>query len=218
MGDSKGKNNLKTLIETNANKGNPQAGEIAGALSPSRHLKNHHLQNTWTLWLLNTDLGQSWEDRLNQIASFSTVNQFWSVYYRIEPPSKLKLGSDYSLFKKNIRPMWEDPTNIQGGRWLIIVRGTSKDELDIIWLDVMLCLIGEACDHCDQICGAVVRIRNKVSKVSIWTNDAKDEDAILEIGYKLREVVRMGNNNTLQYRVHKKTDCSGSGSLFLPQK
>ncbi|XP_017128862.2 eukaryotic translation initiation factor 4E1-like, partial [Drosophila elegans] len=187
----------------------------AGTLSPSRNIKKHKLQNTWTLWLLNVDLAKSWEDNLNKIGSFSSVEAFWRLYYRIEPPSKLKLGSDYSLFKENISPMWEDPSNVQGVRWLIIVNRNSHDETDHMWLDVLLCLIGEACHHCDQICGAVVRIRRKVHKISIWTNDAKDEEAILEIGCKLREVVRLGNNTSLQYRVHNKVDSLDSKSLFL---
>ncbi|XP_016987314.1 eukaryotic translation initiation factor 4E1 [Drosophila rhopaloa] len=192
--------NTNFLVKTK--KGKPPADESSGGVYKSRNLKKHQLQNTWTLWFLEYDASKSWEDLLSEVDSFSTVEDFWRTYYRIKPPSKPKSGCDYMLFKKGIRPMWEDPSNIKGGRWLNVVDNTSKADLDIIWLDVMLCLIGEACDHCDQICGASIRIRRKVKKVSIWTNNGKDEEAILEIGHKLCELVRLGSSYTLQYQGH----------------
>lgn len=84
--------------------------------------------------------------------------------------------------------MWEDAANKQGGRWVITLNKSSKNDLDNLWLDVvsiqfhlshyphiylcslfrhlqLLCLIGEAFDHSDQICGAVVNIRGKSNKI-----------------------------------------------------
>ncbi|XP_037820179.1 eukaryotic translation initiation factor 4E1 isoform X1 [Lucilia sericata] len=168
------------------------------------HLFKHPLQNTWTLWYLENDRTKSWEDMQNEITSFDTVEDFWSLYNHIKPPSDIKAGSDYSLFKKGIRPMWEDAANKQGGRWVITLNRCPKPELDNLWLDVLLCLIGEAFDHSDQICGAVVNIRNKNNKISIWTANGNNEEAALEIGHKLREALRLGRQN-LQYQLHKDT-------------
>jgi len=69
----------------------------------TEHLFKHPLQNTWTLWYLENDRTKSWEDMQNEITSFDTVEDFWSLYNHIKPPSEIKLGSDYSLFKKSIR-------------------------------------------------------------------------------------------------------------------
>lgn len=168
------------------------------------HLFKHPLQNTWTLWYLENDRTKSWEDMQNEITSFDTVEDFWSLYNHIKPPSDIKMGSDYSLFKKGIRPMWEDAANKQGGRWVITLNRCPKTELDNLWLDVLLCLIGEAFDHSDQICGAVVNIRNKNNKISIWTANGNNEEAALEIGHKLRESLRLARQN-LQYQLHKDT-------------
>ncbi|XP_043866259.1 eukaryotic translation initiation factor 4E1 isoform X1 [Drosophila mojavensis] len=171
----------------------------------TEHLFKHPLQNTWTLWYLENDRTKSWEDMLNEITSFDTVEDFWSLYNHIKPPSEIKLGSDYSLFKKGIRPMWEDAANKQGGRWVITLNKSSKNDLDNLWLDVLLCLIGEAFDHSDQICGAVVNIRAKSNKISIWTANGNNEEAALEIGHKLRDALRLGRQNLLQYQLHKDT-------------
>lgn len=47
----------------------------------------------------------------------------------------------------------------------------------------LMCLIGEAFgESSDEVCGAVVNIRPKQNKISIWTGNAKKKDAILHIG------------------------------------
>ena len=47
----------------------------------------------------------------------------------------------------------------------------------------LLCLIGEAFDEVsDDICGAVVNIRNKGDKLGLWTHDASRSDASKKIG------------------------------------
>ncbi|KAH8295708.1 hypothetical protein KR018_005421 [Drosophila ironensis] len=190
-----------------ADAGNADATKSAGGDDAVRteHLFKHPLQNTWTLWYLENDRSKSWEDMQNEITSFDTVEDFWSLYNHIKPPSEIKVGSDYSLFKKGIRPMWEDAANKQGGRWVITLNKSCKSDLDNLWLDVLLCLIGEAFDHSDQICGAVVNIRAKSNKISIWTANGNNEEAALEIGHKLRDALRLGRQNSLQYQLHKDT-------------
>uniref|UniRef100_A0A1L8EIU2 eIF-4F 25 kDa subunit n=1 Tax=Haematobia irritans TaxID=7368 RepID=A0A1L8EIU2_HAEIR len=178
----------------------------------TEHLIKHPLQNTWTLWYLENDRSKSWEEMQNEITSFDTVEDFWSLYNHIKPPSDIKMGSDYSLFKKGIRPMWEDAANKQGGRWVITLNRCPKNELDNLWLDVILCLIGEVFDHSDQICGAVVNIRQKNNKISIWTANGNNEEAALEIGHKLKESLRLGRQN-LQYQLHKDTMVKTSSSV-----
>lgn len=38
-------------------------------------------------------------------------------------------------------------------------------------------MIGEQFDHGDEICGAVVNVRNRQEKISIWTKNAINEPA-----------------------------------------
>lgn len=101
-------------------------------------LVKHPLQNQWTLWYLENDRSKSWEDMQNEITSFDTVEDFWSLYNHIRVASELKQGNDYSLFKKNIRPMWEDAANKRGGRWVLnLNKGQRRTDLDALWLDIV---------------------------------------------------------------------------------
>jgi translation initiation factor 4E len=38
-------------------------------------------------------------------------------------------------------------------------------------------MIGEQFDHGDEICGAVVNVRARQEKISLWTKNAMDEAA-----------------------------------------
>lgn len=166
---------------------------------------HHPLQSEWTLWYLETDRTKTWEEMLHEVSSFDTVENFWSLIKHIKTPSEIKMGSDFCLFKKGIRPMWEDEANVKGGRWVITLNKSNKTDLDKFWLDTMLILIGESCDYAHELCGAVVNIRLKNNKISIWTANGSNEAAALEIGGKLRDGLRMESAYVLQYQLHKDT-------------
>lgn len=48
---------------------------------------------------------------------------------------------------------------------MLTLARNQKDEVNKLWLDTVLCLIGEAFDHSDEICGAVVNVRTKGDKI-----------------------------------------------------
>ncbi|XP_030385908.1 eukaryotic translation initiation factor 4E1 [Scaptodrosophila lebanonensis] len=160
----------------------------------------HPLEHVWTLWYLENDRTKHWKDMLNEITQIDSVETFWSLYYTIKTPSELKIGCDYSMFKQGIKPMWEDDANIKGGRWLITVKN-SKVVLDRLWLDILLMMVGETFEHASGICGAVVNIRAKSNKISVWTADGSNENEILEIGHKLKMLLHLQSHN-LQYQLH----------------
>ncbi|KAF1740754.1 hypothetical protein MXB_3762 [Myxobolus squamalis] len=69
-----------------------------------------------------------------------TVEEFWSLYQSIEHPSILKHCEDYSFFKINIKPEWEDPANENGGRWIFSTPIKSL-EIDKIESDTYLHIV-----------------------------------------------------------------------------
>merc|ERR1712096_373630 len=100
---------------------------------------------------------------------------------------------------------WEDQSNKEGGRWLLTLERTQRLRcLDQIWLEIMLFLIGA--DHNESsteecINGAVVNIRNKADKVSLWLSISDKSQGhgpqILEAGTELKK--RMGIPKNLQF-------------------
>merc|ERR1712029_429245 len=168
----------------------------------------HPLHNTWTLWFFKNDKRFDWETNQRPVIEFATVEDFWALHNHIEPASRLQVGCDYSLFKKGIKPMWEDPMNKEGGRWLVNLDkpNTSRNvpmdpafekfhthALDEFWTELLLLLIGEAFgpDTGELVNGAIVNIGGRGDKVSVWMSSSTEKEAILEVGRKIRHCTAM---------------------------
>lgn len=81
-------------------------------------------------------------------------------------PSALPVVSDYHLFKKDIRPIWEDDVNKKGGK--LVVR-MKKGVADRYWEDLLLSLIGDQFGEAgEEISGAVLSMRNGEDILSLW--------------------------------------------------
>lgn len=183
---------------------------------PKELTVKHQLQNKWVLWYCKSDRSKNWEDCLKEVTTFQSVEDFWALYNHIQLASGLSWGSDYYLFKEGIRPMWEDPHNIQGGRWLIQVEKNHRnDVLDHYWLELLMAMVGEQFDeHGDQICGSVVNVRNKGDKVSLWTRDATKDEVNKRIGQVLKQ--KLGVPESISYEAHKDTS-QKSSSMVKPR-
>lgn len=188
----------------------------------------HLLENKWTLWYRppashgnQAPQAKAWEQSQKFHFSASTVEEFWKGFHkvpRITPGHPV--NCDYSLFKEGVKPMWEDEFNKNGGRWTYTVERRqspnspttpSPSIIEQVWLDVMLCLIGEGFDpHGDQIAGGVCGIRmprgkspseSMAAKIHIWTKDASDVETNTRIGEILKEVLHAADGQ-LAYAPH----------------
>ncbi|TDH73021.1 uncharacterized protein CCR75_003098 [Bremia lactucae] len=182
----------------------------------SNEATKHPLQNRWVLWYDNPKKRHStdsWEENLKNVYTFNTVEDFWCLYNNILVPTKLSIGSNYHLFKEGIRPMWEDPINAKGGKWIFTNPRSRKARLDECWLYVMLSLIGETLQDEDDVCGAVVSVRKPQDRIAIWSATANAEDRQKAIGRGFRQaLVDFGKNEILKYQSH--ADAAASGSSF----
>lgn len=161
---------------------------------PGTALTQHPLEHSWTFWF-DTASAKSkhaaWGSSMRPIYTFSTVEEFWSLYNNIHRPSKLTIGADFYCFKNKIEPKWEDPVCANGGTWTMTFQRAKSD---ICWLYTLLAIIGEQFDHGDDICGAVVNVRAKQERVSLWTKNAANESAQLSIGKQWKEFLDYNEN------------------------
>ncbi|KAG5517100.1 hypothetical protein RHGRI_037751 [Rhododendron griersonianum] len=118
----------------------------------------HPLEHSWTFWFDNPSAKSkqaAWGSSIRPVYTFSSVEEFWSLYNNIHRPSKLAVGADFHCFKHKIEPKWEDPVCANGGKWTV---SFSRGKSDTGWLYTLLAMIGEQFDHGDEICGAVVNM------------------------------------------------------------
>lgn len=110
------------------------------------------------------------------------VESFWSLWTHVHPPSSLLPTTDYLLFHSGVRrPVWEDPLNLSGGKWIIRLR---KGVADRLWEDLVLAVIGDqfesvvdpadasTVDSADgdwpEVCGCTISVRQNEDIISLW--------------------------------------------------
>jgi translation initiation factor 4E len=122
----------------------------------------HPLHNEWTLWFDNPGKKanvQSWSQNLKEIVTFKTIEDFWAyvesfldsilfskhfevltfvplrVFNNIVKVSRLDISSNYHLFKKGVRPEWEDPANEHGGKFSVqFPKNRTGEAINDLWL------------------------------------------------------------------------------------
>ncbi|KAF8168893.1 eukaryotic translation initiation factor 4E-1A [Pholiota molesta] len=114
-----------------------------------------------------------YEAGLTVIGEFDTVEEFCRYFNWLKPPSKLEKNSNYHIFKSGIKPMWEDPANAEGGKWVLTMKNNPA-LLDRCWGWLAMALVGEELEENDEICGAVVSLRSKVDRIQVWTRSKED--------------------------------------------
>ncbi|XP_012828606.1 PREDICTED: eukaryotic translation initiation factor isoform 4E-2-like [Erythranthe guttata] len=150
----------------------------------------HRLERKWSFWFDNQSKpkqGATWGASLRKVYTFDTVEEFWCLYDQIFRPSKFTGNADFHLFRAGVEPKWEDPECANGGKWT--VNSNRKADMDNMWLETLMALIGEQFDEGDELCGVVASVRQRQDKVSLWTKTAANEAVQMGIGRKWKEII-----------------------------
>lgn len=161
----------------------PKAGASGPGTRGSASANSHPLRHSWVFWFrppISKANGYiEYEKTLHPMATCETVEEFFEIYRHLNRPSTLPLVSDYHMFKKGVRPIWEDEENKKGGKWIVRLK---KGVADRYWEDLLLALIGDQFfEASDEVCGAVLSVRNGEDILSIWTRT--DGGRVLKIRY-----------------------------------
>jgi len=191
--------------------GNKQIESIIEAENSHQKDYKHPLQHSWSFWYFKNDKSRDWKDNLIKIHDVPSVEAFWGVYMYLKDVSKINAGCDYALFKTDIMPTWEDKENESGGKWLIQFDPRDRKRcLDYYWREVLMYLIGNEVDN-DIINGAVVNVRPKHDKISLWlsTSRRQDESHILSIGKQVKNRLHL-TDMTIDFEIHKDSQAKKS--------
>ncbi|KAG0275242.1 hypothetical protein BGZ95_009044 [Linnemannia exigua] len=146
-------------------------------------------------------------------SSQSNLVELFARYFNwIEKPHKIENSSDYHLFKDGIKPMWEDPANANGGRWIVTLLTKNPELLDRCWMELAYALVGEQLDLGDDICGAVLSRRTKADRLAVWVRDKDNVEAINGIGKRLVKFLDL-RKEAISMEFLITTDAKSSGLL-----
>eukprot|EP01120_Amphizonella_sp_Union-15-10_P000405 TRINITY_DN1040_c0_g1_i2.p1 TRINITY_DN1040_c0_g1~~TRINITY_DN1040_c0_g1_i2.p1 ORF type:complete len:238 (-),score=48.99 TRINITY_DN1040_c0_g1_i2:117-770(-) len=192
----------------------------------------HPLESEWTLWYdrrastSSRAKGEkdSYEANLQEVGTFGSVEDFWRYFNHIAKPSQLTINSNYHLFKKGVKPLWEDQNNVNGGKWVIELKSDAKQILDILWQNIILSLIGETLELEDsnELCGCVFSRRKMADRIAIWNRSKINKKFIDHLGNEIRQLILLhphiaSNKINLSYQNH--SDAMKTGASYTnPQR
>lgn len=179
----------------------------------------HPLKSTWVIWFHQRQNRTpqtliNYEDGIKRITAFSSVESFWSIFTHLNPPSTLQPTTDYLIFHSGVqRPVWEDPLNVNGGKWSIRLR---KGVADRLWEDLILALIGDQFEDEDEVCGCVLSVRIQEDIISIWNKDEGNSQVLTRIRETARRVLNLPASAVFEYKSHNESLQDKSSFRKLP--
>lgn len=141
-------------------------------------IKNN-LKNFYTIWYKYTNdsnIQNSNNKTINQyeyfgmvkkLVQFNTLDAFFNEFQYLKKPDEAKIGLEISLFKNDIKPMWEDEENRIGGK---ITFKIKKNMTNCIWDELALRIIGESFPGVNnsEINGIMYIIKKEFNIIQIW--------------------------------------------------
>lgn len=167
------------------------------------------LANKWTLWYYMPRKGIPWEECQERVYSFNTVEHFWSMFNHLKKPSELSTVVDLALFKRDYRPMWEDAINKNGGRWLITLNRHRQKDVENVWREALMFLIGEYYEYSNSVCGVVLSHRTYCDKIAIWTSNQLEHE-VTSIGQSAKRNMLLDFSPQMAFESHAQSQLNAS--------
>lgn len=136
------------------------------------------------------------------------VEDFWRMYNNLYTVTEIIPNTDYLMFRKGIRPEWEDPWNKKGGKWVVTlpIEEDMEEEAEQAWMQLLMHMIGgQFPDDCyELINGAIFSVREKHWRMTLWCNDNNNIPKLRRIGNKFKELCNFPSKFKVIYQIHEK--------------
>ncbi len=166
----------------------------AAKLNMLKRMRPPPFTNIWTFWhdkyvppptpATATDAAHhhpstTYENRLTLMyESIHDIKEFYQIYNHT-PCEHLRQRDSFHLFKRGVKPVWEDARNVRGGSWTFRV---PKEKSTEFWMLVQVIAVGEGFDDVvgkgDDICGLSLTTRFTSNLISVWNRDAANEESV----------------------------------------
>lgn len=168
-----------------------------------KHYKKHPLEREWKMFYDSKPIPRKkpksvmneseFTEKVMLLTSFATVEDFWCLNNHIPDPSDLNTNSTLYIAPADIFtdekavPTWE--MFPEGGQWVFSCPMGRKFEINRIWCDGALAVIGELFgEHSGNIKVLELKISPKFFKIAFWL-DTKEKERILAIGKLIRAIL-----------------------------
>ncbi len=139
---------------------------------------------------------KNWAESIREIGSVKSVPELLYTLDKVESVGLLNL-IDLNFFKSNLKPVWEDPANINGGRCILDIPLSQKNNIFEYWKKtVAFCYSGIF----PSIAGCVFAEKANF-RISIWITESQDSFEIISMWKK---ILNSGGVCLFEFRPHNK--------------
>ena len=109
-------------------------------LNMLRRIRPAPLKYAWAFYHDKNSFPGDYEGRLTvMLENIVTIKPFWEMMNQF-PFGNLRLRDSVHFFKRGVKPVWEDPRNINGGSWTFRVHKVYSHDF---WKETLLLVVGE---------------------------------------------------------------------------
>lgn len=160
--------------------------------------EKYKFERKWTIWLDCPEYHETYADYMNKVKwyanidkiyTFNTIQNFWGAYNNLDKVSDLTYKSEYFIFQNNIKPVWYDINNLDGGEIKFTLKKsafplifqnqedkkTLEISMDYLWSMIILSLLGENLENSENINGMSIKILKDIYIISIWVNKTNND-------------------------------------------
>ena len=162
--------------------------------------KSQKLSNKFVFWYHINEISadQEYESQIKKLAEFETLEDFWAIFQYLKKPDDCKQAIEFQLFKNQIKPMWEDENNKNGGRIALKLR---KEFSNLVWEELVFAFIGGYFDKeiKDEINGLVINCKKDFNTLQIWIKTYTTE-VTSALEKNIREILNIPNEVALDIK------------------
>ena len=161
---------------------------------------NHPLFTNFTFWFRINETSTlnpyknsinfiDYENQVKKLSTFSTIEDFWKIFQHLKKPEELNIGIEIDLFKNEIKPVWEEEVNKNGGK---IALKLNKNFTSIIWEELIFAFIGgNFPDNIkNEINGILISSKKEFNVLQIWFREYNFK-IIKEIQYFIKNLLQI---------------------------
>jgi len=132
----------------------------------------NNLKDNWVLWF-HDPKDQDWSiDSYKKLWTINTIEDLW-ILHKVLDERKIQEGM-FFLMKNDIKPLWENEDNVNGGCWSYKI---SKRDIYNSWIELAMALTNEKIlknEINSNINGISISPKKSFCILKIWNKDSND--------------------------------------------
>jgi len=165
------------------------------------------LPSAYDLWLFDVNDHQktneeNFFDKIRKTVRITTLGDLAAFYSRFKKPKDMPGGCEVYFFKENIRPLWEDEKNLDGGSFFLHIKKTFANK---IWENLLISIASEAEPELAHINGLIMRVLRLEVVFYVWTGKLKKNEELKLIQW-MKETAGLSSKIKLEFKPHPKHD------------